>query len=94
MDDLERRRRRDRQRGRRAGMGEPRPDEAGLGDAVGRERGIGLALEATLDDERRLAVPDEDERSVEPVGDEAGGVARRRLGEVSARSPAGSSTGR
>ena len=33
MDDLERRRRRDRQRGRRCGMGQPRPDEAGLGDA-------------------------------------------------------------
>ena len=56
-------------------MGQARSDEAGLGDAVGRQRGIGLALEATLDDERRLAVPDEDERRVEPVGDEAAGVA-------------------
>ncbi len=61
-------------------MGQPHPDEAGLGDAVGRERGIGLALETTLDDERRLAVADEDERRVEPVGDEAAGVAGCRLG--------------
>ena len=55
----------------------------------GGQRRVGLALEAALGDERRLAVADEDERRVEAVGDE-----RRRRSAVSARPRAGSSTGR
>jgi len=61
-------------------MGQSRPDETGLGDPVRGQRRLRLTLESTLDDERRLAVPDEDERRVEPVGDEAGRVAGRRVG--------------
>jgi hypothetical protein len=83
VDDLERRRRRHRQdrRGRRAR--EPGAGQAGLLDAGERQVGLGLALEAAFDDERRLAVPDEDERRVEAGRDEAGtarfrGVRRQR----------------
>ena len=50
---------------------------------------IGLALEAALGDERRLAVADEDERRVEADRDRAAPSSA-----VSARSRGGSSTGR
>jgi len=61
VGDLERRAWRDGKRRRGGGMGQPGPDETGLGDPVGRQRRLRLALEAALDDERRLAVPDEDQ---------------------------------
>jgi hypothetical protein len=73
VGDLERRDRRDRQRRRGGGVGQPGPDETGLGDPVRGQGRLRLALEAALDDERRLAVADEDERRVETVGDEAAG---------------------
>jgi hypothetical protein len=84
VDDLERWRQRDRQDRRPGRPCEPRADEAGLLDAVGRQLGLRLALEAALDDERRLAVPDEDERRVEAGRDQAGrrsaggGIGRQR----------------
>jgi hypothetical protein len=80
VDDLERRAGGDRQDRCEAWLGKARRDQFGLSPSDLGQRRIGLALEATLGDVCRFAVADEDERRVEPVGDEGRDRGRVRPG--------------
>ena len=76
MDDLERSSQRDGERWGATGIGQPvscqrRLTEAGRGEGIVR-----LALETPLDDERRLAVPEQDERRVQAVRDDGVAIVR------------------
>ena len=82
VDDLERRAGRDGEAGRRVRPGKARSGQLGLAATRRGEWRLGLALEAPLDDELRLAVPEQDERRIEARRDRrdaAGRVARRPL---------------
>lgn len=70
MDELERWSAGDRERGCVQWRCQPPGDELRLALAGGGERGLGLALEALLDDERRFAVTDQDQGRIQAVRDE------------------------
>ena len=76
--------------GEACGSREPLPGERGLAAARRGQRRLALALEPVLDDPLGLAVPQQDERRVEALGDErrgerAGGPATSRRSPVSAQ---------